>query len=164
MNVLVAGLRSVVTYVAILVYIIMAAPLALVCGVILRWKAGMFALGHAGVWLALSFAGIRYRVFGRDHIPTDTAVVFCSNHESNVDPPVLFRALHRRLHIFYKAELRRFPIMSTVFDVGGFVPVERANRERVRKNASALMQIQAIRVGSTSGPVSTDQVLSPTSL
>ena len=84
--------------------------------------------GH-GVGLALASTGIRYRVRGREHIPS-TAAVFCSNHESNVDPPVLFRALHPRLHVLYKAELHKFPIMGRVFDVGGFVPVDRRNRER----------------------------------
>ena len=64
---------------------------------------------------------------GREHLPA-TAVVFCSNHESNVDPPVLFEALHPRLQILYKAELRKFPIMGTAFDVGGFVAVDRADR------------------------------------
>ena len=59
------------------------------------------------------------------------AVVFCSNHESNVDPPVLFRALHPQLHILYKAELHKFPIMGTVFDVGGFVR-RRARQPRAR--------------------------------
>jgi 1-acyl-sn-glycerol-3-phosphate acyltransferase len=57
-------------------------------------------------------------------------VVFCANHESNVDPPVLFRALHRQLHILYKAELRNVPVMRTVLDVGGFVPVDRNDREQ----------------------------------
>jgi 1-acyl-sn-glycerol-3-phosphate acyltransferase len=57
-------------------------------------------------------------------------VVFCSNHESNVDPPVLFRALHRRLRVLYKAELRRFPLMATIFDVGGFVAIERGDRDK----------------------------------
>ena len=56
--------------------------------------------------------------------------MFCSNHESNVDPPVLFEALHPRLKVLYKAELRKFPIMGTVFDVGGFVAVDRADREK----------------------------------
>lgn len=125
-----AALRSLVTYLAIVLYILIAAPIALLFGVVLRWERGMYALGHAGVWLALALAGIRYRVSGREHVPADTAVVFCSNHESNVDPPVLFEALHPRLHILYKAELRRFPLMARVFDVGGFVAVERGNRER----------------------------------
>jgi 1-acyl-sn-glycerol-3-phosphate acyltransferase len=129
MNTLIAAVRSLITYVVIVVYILLAAPLGLFFGVVLRWKSGMYALGHAGVGMALSLAGIRYRVRGREHVP-ETAVVFCSNHESNVDPPVLFRALHRQLHILYKAELRRFPIMPTVFDVGGYVPVERGDREK----------------------------------
>ena len=42
-----------------------------------------------------------------------------------MDPAVLFRALHPQLHILYKAELRKFPLMGTVLDVGGFVPVDR---------------------------------------
>jgi 1-acyl-sn-glycerol-3-phosphate acyltransferase len=126
----VAALRSVVTYVVIIVYILVIGPIALLLGAVFRWKGGMYALGHGGVRLALALAGLRYRVTGREHVPSDTAVVFCSNHESNVDPPVLFEVLHRQLHVLYKAELRRFPLMSTVFDVGGFVPVERAQRDQ----------------------------------
>ena len=56
-------------------------------------------------------------------------MVFCANHQSNVDPPVLFRALHPRLHILYKAELRKLPILGRVFEAGGFVPVDRGNRD-----------------------------------
>jgi len=130
MSTAVAALRSVVTYIAILAYIVVAAPVALLIGVVFRWKRGMYALGHAGVWIALTLAGIRFRVIGRENAPAHGAVVFCANHESNVDPPVLFRALHPQLHILYKAELRRFPIMGIVFDVGGFVPVERNDREK----------------------------------
>jgi 1-acyl-sn-glycerol-3-phosphate acyltransferase len=125
----VVAIRSVVTYVAILIYIAIAAPLALVLGVVFRWKGGMFLLGHGGVGLALALAGIRYRV-GGPRPPVGSPVVFCSNHESNVDPPVLFQALHPRLHILYKAELHNFPLMGTVFDVGGFVPVDRQDRHR----------------------------------
>ena len=129
----VAAVRSLIAYVVILAYIAVAAPLALFFGVILRWKAGMWALGHAGVRLALALAGIRYRVSGRANVP-GRAVVFCANHESNVDPPVLFEALHRRLLVLYKAELHKFPIMGTVFDVGGFVPIERNDRESAMRS------------------------------
>jgi len=125
----VAALRSIVTYVAALLYIAVVGPIGLIVGLVLRWKRGLYALGHAGVQLALSLSGIRYKVVGREHVPPG-AVVFCANHESNVDPPVLFRALHSRLHILYKAELHKFPLMGTLFDIGGFVPVERENRER----------------------------------
>jgi 1-acyl-sn-glycerol-3-phosphate acyltransferase len=129
MHTALAAVRSLVTYVALLLYIAILAPVALVVGKVLRWKRGMYALGHGGVGLGLKLSGIRYRLAGRENIP-DTAVVFCSNHESNVDPPVLFNALHPQLHVLYKAELRKFPIMGMVFDVGGFVAVERNDRDK----------------------------------
>jgi len=131
----IAAVRSAVTYLALLAYIAVAGPFGLLFATLFKWKRGLYALGHAGVQLGLSLAGIRYRVTGREHIPPD-AVVFCSNHESNVDPPVLFRTLHRQLHILYKAELHKFPIMGTAFDVGGFVAVERDNRERAMASIS----------------------------
>jgi len=141
MSTIVAAVRSVITYVAIVVYILIAAPLALIVGGLLRWKSGMYALGHFGVGMALALSGIRYRVAGRENVPA-AAVVFCSNHESNVDPAVLFRALHRQLHILYKAELRKIPIMKTVFDVGGYVAVERGDRaksmESIARGAESL--------------------------
>jgi 1-acyl-sn-glycerol-3-phosphate acyltransferase len=123
------AVRSVVAYFLITVYILIAGPVALVIGGLLRWEGGMYALGHCGVWLALALAGIKYRVIGFDRVPS-TSVVFCSNHESNVDPPVLFKVLHKRLRVLYKAELRRFPLMGIIFDVGGFVPVERGDRDK----------------------------------
>src|SRR5690606_3384828 len=119
---------------------------ALIVGVVFRSKRGMYALGHAGVWLALTLSGIRYKVSGRENIPR-VAAVFCSNHESNVDPPVLFEALHTQLHILYKAELHRIPIMGTVFDVGGFVPVERRDREQAM--ASIARGAESLRAGNS---------------
>ena len=135
------AVRSLFSYLAILLYIAVVGPLGLVVGAVLRWKSGLYALGHAGVWVALTTAGIRYRVRGREHVPAEAAV-FCSNHESNVDPPVLFKALHPQLHILYKAELHNFPVMGTIFDIGGFVPVDRANREKamasIRRGAASI--------------------------
>jgi 1-acyl-sn-glycerol-3-phosphate acyltransferase len=124
----VAAIRSVVTYIVLLAYIAVAGPLGLFIAIVLKWKRGLYALGHAGAWLGLALAGIRYRVAGLENVPKG-AVVFCSNHESNVDPPVLFLALHPQLHVLYKAELHKFPIMGTAFDVGGFVPIDRSDRD-----------------------------------
>jgi 1-acyl-sn-glycerol-3-phosphate acyltransferase len=142
----VAAVRSFVTYIAIVTYIAVAAPLALLVGGILKWKRGMYALGHAGAGLAMALAGIRYRIVGRENIP-GTAVVFCSNHESNVDPAVLFNGLHPMLHILYKAELRSVPLMRTVFDVGGFVPVDRGDRDS--SMASIARGAESLRAGNS---------------
>jgi 1-acyl-sn-glycerol-3-phosphate acyltransferase len=141
-----AFIRTLMTCVATLTYVVLASPVGLFFGGVLRWKRGMYAVGHGGVRLALAGVGIRYRVAGREHLPLDSAVVFCANHESNVDPPVLFEALHPQLHILYKAELR-FPLVRTIFDVGGFVPVERGNRDRAL--ASISRGAEALRRGSS---------------
>ena len=142
----IVAVRSIVTYAVVIAYIAVAGPVGLLIGLLLRWKRGMYALGHGGVALALGLAGIRYRVAGSQHVPR-SAVVFCSNHESNVDPPVLFRALHPYLHILYKAELHKFPIMGTVFDVGGFVPIDRSDREKAL--ASIARVVQSLRAGNS---------------
>src|SRR5262245_63559120 len=100
------AVRSVVAYILIVVYIAIAGPVALVAGGLFRWQGGLFALGHFGVWLALALTGIKYRVSGLEGVPS-AAVVFCSNQESNVDPPVFFVAIHSRIRIVYMAELCR---------------------------------------------------------
>jgi 1-acyl-sn-glycerol-3-phosphate acyltransferase len=128
------AVRSIIAYLLTILFILVGGPVGLFVGAVLRWKRGMYAIGHAGVGTALALCGIRYRVSGRENIPLDTAVVFCANHESNVDPPVLFQALHPLLHILYKAELRRVPLMRTVLDVGGFVAVDRTDRDQAMQS------------------------------
>jgi 1-acyl-sn-glycerol-3-phosphate acyltransferase len=146
MTTIIAALRSVLTYLVISIYVLIAGPLGLLIGVPLQSKGVLYFLGHIGVGLALGLAGIRYRISGRERIPP-RAVVFCSNHESNVDPPVLFQALHKRLHILFKAELNKLPILGIVMRAGGFVPVERDRREA--SMASIEVAAESIRQGNS---------------
>jgi 1-acyl-sn-glycerol-3-phosphate acyltransferase len=122
-------LRSVLTYLVISLYVLVAGTIGLLVAIPFKAKNLLYVLGHGGVWLALKTAGIRYTVIGKENVPAQRAVVFCANHQSNVDPPVLFETLHRRLHILYKAELRKLPVLGRVFEVGGFVAVQRDNRD-----------------------------------
>jgi 1-acyl-sn-glycerol-3-phosphate acyltransferase len=129
MRTAVAAIRSLVTYVVTVLYIVLIGPVALALAALFRSKRLMYAVGHGGVGLALRLAGIRYRIVGRENVPPG-AVVYCSNHESNVDPAVLFQDLHPMLHILYKAELHRVPLMGQAFDIGGFVAVDRSDRRK----------------------------------
>jgi 1-acyl-sn-glycerol-3-phosphate acyltransferase len=130
MNNFIAAVRSVLTYVAVSIYVLIAGPIGLALALSdALAKPVLYFLGRAGVALALALAGIRYRVTGGDRVPRDCAVVFCSNHESNVDPPVLFLALHKRLHVLFKTELQKLPVLGKVMVRGGFVPVDRDRRE-----------------------------------
>ena len=144
---LIAAVRSVLTYLVVSIYVLIAGPVALAIGVGLKNKTALYVPGHIGVGLALGLAGIRYRVRGREHIPPNRAVVLCSNHESNVDPPVLFQALHKRLHVLFKAELTKLPVLGAVMVAGGFVPVERDRREA--SMASIDRAAESIRAGNS---------------
>jgi 1-acyl-sn-glycerol-3-phosphate acyltransferase len=143
----VAAVRSLATFVGIALYVLIAAPPGLLLAQLFKWPGVLYVLGHGGVGLALKLAGIKTVVRGREHLTPGRAVVFCANHQSNVDPPVLFQVLHRRLHILYKAELSRLPLLGRVFILGEFVPVERANREAAM--ASVSQGAQSLRAGNS---------------
>jgi 1-acyl-sn-glycerol-3-phosphate acyltransferase len=127
---LIAAVRSLAAYLAVSFYVAIAAPLGMVLAIMFRWKNLLYVLGHGGVALGTSLAGIRTRVAGREHLQPGRAVVFCSNHQSNIDPPILFQALHPRLHVLFKRELTKLPLLGRAFQLGGFVPIDRANREQ----------------------------------
>ncbi len=126
---IIAAFRTVATYVAVSLYVLIAAPIGMLLAILFQWKSLLYWLGHLGVRLALFTSGIRFRVTGREHLPLDRAAVYCSNHQSNVDPPVLFEALHPRMHILYKHEIDQIPLLARAFRLGGFIPVDRRNRE-----------------------------------
>jgi 1-acyl-sn-glycerol-3-phosphate acyltransferase len=135
--VIISAFRTVTTYVAVSLYVLLAGPPGMLLAILFRWKSLLYVLGHLGVRLALFTSGITFRVRGRDHVPLDRAAVYCSNHQSNVDPPVLFEALHPRMHILYKHEIDQIPILARAFRLGGFIPVDRRNREASLKSIEA---------------------------
>jgi 1-acyl-sn-glycerol-3-phosphate acyltransferase len=101
------------------------------------WTDILYIFGHGGVRLGLALVGIRYRVAGAEHLPLDRSAVYCANHQSNVDPPLLFTALHPRMHILYKAEIDQIPLLARAFRMGGFIPVNRSNREAAMRSIDA---------------------------
>jgi 1-acyl-sn-glycerol-3-phosphate acyltransferase len=127
--VIISALRTVATYVAVSLYVLLVGPPGMLLAVVFRWKSLLYFLGHTGVRLALLTTGISFRVTGREHVQLGRAAVYCSNHQSNVDPPVLFEALHPRMHILYKHEIDQIPILARAFRLGGFIPIDRRNRE-----------------------------------
>ena len=144
MQTFVAAVRSVAAYLAVSLYVLVAAPIGMALALAFRWKSLLYVLGHWGVSLGTSLAGIHTRVIGREHLDPSQAVVFCCNHQSNIDPPILFQVLHPRLHILFKRELTRLPLLGRTFQIGGFVPIDRHSREHsmaaIEQAAASLRQ------------------------
>jgi 1-acyl-sn-glycerol-3-phosphate acyltransferase len=135
--VLIAAVRSISTYIAVSLYVLIVAPPGILIATLFGAKNHLYVLGHIGVRLGLALSGIRFRVAGAEYVPRDRAAVFCANHQSNIDPPLLFEALHPRVHILYKAELEAIPVLARAFRLGGFIPVDRRNREAAMRSIEA---------------------------
>ena len=134
---IISAIRTVATYLAVSLYVILVGPPGILLALLFRWKSLLYVLGHLGVRLALFTSGITFRVTGREYVRLDRAVVYCSNHQSNVDPPVLFEALHPRMHILYKHEIDQIPILARALRLGGFIPVDRRNRDASLRSIEA---------------------------
>jgi 1-acyl-sn-glycerol-3-phosphate acyltransferase len=135
--VIIAAVRSFITYVAISIYVFITGIVGMLLATLFGWTSILYIFGHGGVRLGLALSGIRYRVAGAELLPLDRAAVYCANHQSNVDPPLLFTALHPRMHILYKAEIEQIPILARAFRMGGFIPVDRRNKEAAMRAIEA---------------------------
>jgi 1-acyl-sn-glycerol-3-phosphate acyltransferase len=130
---LVAAVRSFATYLAISLYVILVGPPGLLLAWLFGWPGLIFVLSHGGVGLGLALSGIAPRVSGAERLPRGRTAVYCANHASNIDAPLLFHVLHPRLHMLYKAEFGRMPILGRAAPMVGFIPVERQNPEQSQR-------------------------------
>jgi 1-acyl-sn-glycerol-3-phosphate acyltransferase len=130
---LIAALRSIAAYVFVSLYIVVVGIPAIAVALITRSPAALYMAGLGGIRLGLWLSGIRSVVEGTEYLQRGRAAVYCVNHSSNIEPPVVFEALSPlfpNLRILYKAELRKLPILVQAFDIAGFVPLERGNRDQ----------------------------------
>jgi 1-acyl-sn-glycerol-3-phosphate acyltransferase len=129
----IAALRSLLTYLAVSAYVLLVGPPLLLVALLTRKVMLLYQAGLGGVRLGLLLSGIKVVISGAEHIQRHRAAVYAVNHASNVEPPIIFLALSPlfpRLRVLYKAELRKLPILVRAWDLAGFVPLERGNREQ----------------------------------
>jgi 1-acyl-sn-glycerol-3-phosphate acyltransferase len=143
----VIAVRSLLTYFAVSLYVLLVGPPFVLLALVFGSPRILYRVGHLGIRLGLLLSGIRYTVTGTEHVRADRPAVYAVNHASNVEPPILFDALSPlfpRLRVLYKAELRKLPILTQAFDLAGFVPLQRGNRDQslpaIERAAAALRE------------------------
>jgi 1-acyl-sn-glycerol-3-phosphate acyltransferase len=127
------ALRSAATYIGVALYVLLVGSPFVLIALVFGKPAILYRIGHAGVRFGLWTSGITSMVEGTSNIQRERAAVYAVNHTSNVEPPIVFDVLHElfpKLRILYKAELRKLPVLGRGFDLAGFVPLERGNREQ----------------------------------
>jgi 1-acyl-sn-glycerol-3-phosphate acyltransferase len=130
--VLLAALRTAAAVIVVSAFVFLLGPPALLWTLLTRRPGLLYLTAGLGVRAGLATAGITVRIVGAEHMVPGAAVYVC-NHTSNVDSPAVFHALRSRfprLRVLYKAELRKLPVLVWAFDIAGFVPIERANKDQ----------------------------------
>ncbi|MEC5422447.1 lysophospholipid acyltransferase family protein [Virgibacillus sp. C22-A2] len=72
----------------------------------------------------------RIRVYGKENIPKQGPVIICSNHISNLDPPVVGITSPRDIHFMAKGELFEKRFMGKLLVGIQAFPVKRGMRDR----------------------------------
>lgn len=142
---LLAAIRTAAAGIVVSLYVFLLGPPVLVWTILSKRPLLLYRTAGLGVRIGLALAGITVRVVGGDRLIP--GAVYVCNHSSNVDSPAVFfalRSLFPRVRVLYKAELRKLPVLVWAFDVAGFVPLERANKDQswpaVDRAAEALRQ------------------------
>jgi 1-acyl-sn-glycerol-3-phosphate acyltransferase len=127
-----AALRTAAAAVVVSAWVFVAGPPVLLWTILTGRPVLLYATASFGVRLGLAISGIDVRFASAEHLQPGP-VVYVANHSSNVDSPVMFHALRSlfpRVSVLYKAELRKLPVLVWAFDVAGFVPISRGNRDQ----------------------------------
>jgi len=89
---------------------------------------------HYWARLVLFTGGIKVTVEGKGNIDPGTPYVFICNHQSTIDIPVCVASIPSSLRMLAKKELFRVPIFGWAILAGGFIKVDRENRENAIKS------------------------------
>jgi 1-acyl-sn-glycerol-3-phosphate acyltransferase len=101
----------------------------------------------ARVWsrLILGTSGIRVRVEGLENVNPNGTTIFCVNHQSAMDIPILFVHLPVQFRFVAKRSLFNMPFLGWHLGRSGHIPVE---RDRPREALKSLEQAaQKVREG-----------------
>lgn len=72
----------------------------------------------------------RITVEGLENLPKEGGVLLCTNHISNLDPPVVGVTASRKVYFMAKAELFKVPILKNLLHNFGTFPVNRGGSDR----------------------------------
>lgn len=121
-------------------FLILGIPVVLI-GYPLRAIFGIedvvFPFAKFGARLYLRAAGARVVVSGRDHLADDETYLFVANHQSNLDPPMIFCYVGQNVGALAKKELRRVPVLGQGMALAHIIPIDRSNRERAIESTRA---------------------------
>jgi 1-acyl-sn-glycerol-3-phosphate acyltransferase len=107
-----------------------------------RWQ---HACARLWSWMILKTSGIRVHVEGLENVTPNATAIYCVNHQSAMDIPVLFANLPVQFRFVAKRSLFNMPFMGWHLTRSGHIPVD---RDRPREALKSMKQVaKEIREG-----------------
>lgn len=98
---------------------------------------------HQTCFMMIFFCNIKVKVVGREFVPKEPYVCY-ANHKSNIDPIILYYAMHRICSAVGKKSLFRYPVVKQIKPVFGVIPLDRENdREAAKSMIEAIRSVKA---------------------
>ena len=110
---------------------------------IFEWRGKILGrVAHIWSKLILSAAGVKYSVYGLDHLDSKQNYVFAGNHESPFDIPLAFAGIKHHLISISKIEYKWIPIFGWAMQAAKHIFIDRYNHakalESLKKAALSL--------------------------
>ena len=136
-------LASLLLAVVLPAYIVAAGVVGIPFTLVTRDARFLYWLARQGLRLGFTLARIKIVIHGLDRLTASQHFICMMNHNSNLDVPAVFLKLPGQVRVLGKKELFRLPVLSTAMRLGGFVPVDRSDRESAIESLSNASRLAA---------------------
>ncbi len=92
-------------------------------------------------WTLIKLGGIKLEIEARKNLPKNETVVYMVNHQSDIDWPIIFRAIPGQYLFLAKKELFDLPVFGTYMRIQKYIPIE---RDSIRKSFKTYKDIVAL--------------------
>lgn len=126
------NLRTILCIIFVALFLILSMPLHLIVWLIgkknpmKKYRISNKVI-HWAYSVVLWIAGIKVNIIGKKNIPTDQAVLFVSNHRSNLDTILILKTCGIPVGFIAKTELKKVPLLGFWMQDIGCVFLDRTN-------------------------------------
>jgi len=126
-------IRATCIYLFTGLYILVLAPPAMLWTLVTKDTRLLYILARFCIRITGFIGGIRVSIEGKERVLPGKTYLFLSNHQGNIDGPLLCHVIPRNLKALIKSEMMKIPVFSLVLKQVQFVPIERLNPKKARE-------------------------------
>lgn len=125
----------------IVLYTVVLGTLGIVVCLLVPGGAALIPIARLWSWLCLKTCRVRYHPVYHPELNPSQPCVYVANHQSQFDIPALALAMPSPFRVVAKRGLLHVPIFGWVLWLGGFVFIDRADREKAIRSLDRAVRI-----------------------